>query len=96
MNWRNGMTALAAIALAAVAMPASAAHVYYEAEASVESATPVQPYLYSPGHWESRGGMHVWVDGPYAVEHPGAYWVPGRWLQQSDGNWLFIEGHWEG
>ena len=94
MIWRNAM-ASAAIALSAVAVPASAAHYYYEARASVETAVPVQPYLYSPGHWESRGGVQVWVGGPYAVENPGAYFVPGRWLQQPDGSWLWIEGHWE-
>ena len=95
MIWRNAM-ALAAIALSAVAVPASAAHYYYEAQATVESAAPVQPYLYSPGHWESRGGIHVWVDGPYVVQNPGTYFVPGRWLQQPDGSWVWIEGHWEG
>jgi len=98
MIWRNGIV-VGAIALSAVAIPAAAQQLYYQAQAAppgrIETVTPAEPYVYPPGHWELRGGVHVWVDGPYVVDRPGMYWVPGRWLQRGDGTWIFEDGHWE-
>ena len=95
---RSGL-ALATMALVVVAAPASAQRIYYEAQAApparIEAVPDAQPYVYPAGHWEYRGGVRVWVDGPYVVERPGIYWVPGRWLQEPGGRWVFEDGHWE-
>jgi hypothetical protein len=98
MILRSGL-ALATIALSVIAYPAAAQRIYYEAQAvppaRVEVVPDAQPYVYPPGHWEDRGGVHVWVNGPYVVERPQMYWVPGRWLHEPDGRWIFEDGHWE-
>ena len=61
MTWRNAIGLGAIMALSALAVPAGAQQLYYQAQAAppgrIEAITPGEPYVYPPGHWELRGGM---------------------------------------
>lgn len=56
-------------------------------------AAPGPNYVWIAAHHSWDGNRWVWVEGTWVVPpQPGAFWVEGRWDQQSR-NW--IEGHWE-
>jgi hypothetical protein len=54
---------------------------------------------WQPGHWNWNGSSWVWVDGAYMqrVQQPTstAVWVPGQWVQQSGGGYIWVTGHWQ-
>ncbi len=49
---------------------------------------------WAPGHWQWRGGKHVWVQGRYIRERRGSHWVPDRWVERN-GRWTLVRGHWQ-
>lgn len=58
-------------------------------------ARPASDYVWVDAHWTYRNERYEWVNG--AWERPpvaGAYWIPPRSERQSNGNYLFYEGHW--
>jgi len=54
---------------------------------------------WQPGHWNWNGASWVWIDGSYTqrVQQPStaATWVPGQWMQQSTGGYVWVDGHWQ-
>lgn len=50
-------------------------------------------YAWAPGHWEWRGGRHVWVEGRMMRERRGQRWVEDRWVERN-GQWTLVRGHW--
>jgi hypothetical protein len=54
---------------------------------------------WQPGHCNWNGASWVWVDGSYMqrVQQPTAtaVWVPGQWVQQSGGGYVWVVGHWQ-
>jgi hypothetical protein len=54
---------------------------------------------WQPGHWNWNGASWVWVDGAYMqrVEQPtaSATWVPGQWVMQATGGYVWVAGHWQ-
>ena len=55
---------------------------------------------WQPGHWNWNGSSWVWVDGAYMqrIQQPDttAVWVPGQWVAQSGGGYVWMAGHWQG
>jgi hypothetical protein len=55
--------------------------------------------FWQPGHWNWNGASWVWVDGTYMqrVQQPSstAVWVPGAWIQQATGGYVWVAGHWQ-
>lgn len=62
------------------------------------ATTSVTTY-WQPGHWDWNGASWVWTAGSYVqrVQQPTATatWVPGQWVQQSSGGYVWIAGHWQ-
>jgi hypothetical protein len=61
------------------------------------SATVVS--YWQPGHWDWNGSSWVWVEGSYIqrVLQPTAtaVWVPGQWVMQASGGYVWVAGHWQ-
>ena len=62
-------------------------------------ATATVTTYWQPGHWNWNGASWVWVDGTYMqrVQQPSttAVWVPGQWVQQNTGGYVWMAGHWQ-
>lgn len=53
------------------------------------------PVVWQPGHWTLGDNGWMWHAGQYEPPPPGeTTWVPGRWVQQSSGGWIWRQGHW--
>ena len=83
MTKANGISAMAAIALAFIAAPASARgfiavhSVYYVASLPVVVVQPQRVQRdWVPGHWEWEGDRHAWV--------PGHWQLPARAYSYAD------------
>ncbi|HVB66698.1 MAG TPA: hypothetical protein VNE67_02445 [Acetobacteraceae bacterium] len=56
--------------------------------------------VWQPGHWTYTGSPNQpwsWVDGRY-VSPPNtqqATWIPGQWVQDTSGSWMWNAGHWQ-
>ena len=54
---------------------------------------------WEPGHWNWNGASWVWIAGQYTqrVQQPTvtATWVAGQWMQQADGGYVWVAGHWQ-
>jgi hypothetical protein len=92
-----------AVALAAVALPASAQGVYggnainVGPPALVREQIPPRPgrgYVWQAGYWRWNGGRYVWVRGAYVrPPYASAAWIPGHWAHTRYG-WVWRRGHW--
>ncbi len=62
-------------------------------------ATATVTTYWQPGHWNWNGSNWVWVDGSYIqrMQQPTAIavWVPGQWVMQSTGGYVWVAGHWQ-
>jgi hypothetical protein len=62
-------------------------------------ATATVTTYWQPGHWNWNGESWVWMDGSYVqrVQQPSAtaVWVPGQWVAQSGGGYVWVAGHWQ-
>jgi len=81
-----------------VVAPAPDAVVITEAppppQAESGSIAPSQNAVWIDGHWAWEGRW-VWMRGHWEMRpHPGAVWVPGRWVVHNGGN-VWIEGRWQ-
>ncbi len=51
------------------------------------------------GRWNWNGSSWVWIEGHYVqrVQPPAAtaVWVPGQWVVQADGGYVWVAGHWQ-
>lgn len=54
---------------------------------------PRRGYVWAPGHYEWRGGRHVWTRGYWVKERRGYAYVPHRWVDDG-GRWHQEPGHW--
>jgi hypothetical protein len=55
---------------------------------------PGAGFVWIAGYHRWDGAHYVWVPGHYdRAPHPGARWVPHRWVHRHDG-WVLVEGHW--
>lgn len=88
------------LSLGAVAIPTAA-----QAQAIVIQTAPPPPrfervppprrgYVWSPGHWEWRGGRHAWVGGVWMRERPGYAYRAPEW-RQVDGRWQYASPRWD-
>jgi len=58
-------------------------------------APPPQPgYVWEPGYWSLEHDEWVWVEGRWIARYPGYDWQPSHWLEDPDGHWRLIPGHW--
>jgi hypothetical protein len=62
-------------------------------------ATATVTTYWQPGHWNWNGSSWVWVDGSYIQRvqqpDPAAVWVPGQWVMQTSGGYVWVAGHWQ-
>ncbi len=54
---------------------------------------PRHGHVWSPGHWEWRGGRFEWVTGFWVAERPGYVYAPPVWVQR-EGRWFLDEPRW--
>ena len=52
---------------------------------------PRRGYVWAPGHYEWRGGRHVWVRGYWVRARPGYAYRPPEWRQDGD-RWQYNRG----
>ena len=58
-------------------------------------APPPQPgYVWQPGYWSLEDREWVWVEGRWIARYPGYDWQPSHWVEDPDGRWRLIPGHW--
>jgi len=58
-------------------------------------APPPQPgYVWQPGYWSLEHDEWVWVEGRWIARYPGYDWEPSHWVEDPDGHWRLIPGHW--
>ena len=50
-------------------------------------------HVWSPGHWQWRGGRHHWVAGQWLRERPGYVYTQPTWVQ-TQGRWHYYNGDW--
>ena len=50
--------------------------------------------VWSQGHWEWRGGRHVWVPGQWMRVRQGQHYVQPGWHQRN-GQWVYAAGRWD-
>jgi hypothetical protein len=60
---------------------------------------PPQPgpqYVWVAGHYSWDGNDFQWHSGQWTAPPTGYHtWVPGRWQQTGDNNWVYVEGQWQ-
>ncbi len=54
---------------------------------------PRAGYVWAPGYWAWRGGVHAWVPGRWVVARRGYHWVPDRWVRVGP-HWHYARGYW--
>jgi len=88
------------VVLALAALSACAGGYYYvrvpppPARYGVVGYAPGPGYVWCDGFWDWRGGNWFWVGGSWRrPPHPGARWVPHRWVQSGRG-YRMEHGHW--
>jgi len=91
------LAALVAGAFGSISLPASADVVVVQTAPPPPRAERVPPprrgYVWAPGHWEWRGGHHVWVDGSWMRERRGYVYHAPTWVER-DGRWVMERGSW--
>ena len=84
----------AAILVAPTAPPAPMAETVPPPPAGATVTT-----YWQPGHWNWNGASWVWVEGRYEQRvvqpAPTAVWVPGQWVMQASGGYVWVAGHWQ-
>lgn len=56
---------------------------------------PVPGRVWTPGHWEWRGGQYAWNGGHWVVARNGYEYRDPRWVQRADGSWVMVGNSWE-
>jgi hypothetical protein len=51
-------------------------------------------YVWSPGHWQWRGGRHVWVPGHWERVRAGYVYRTPRWAERG-GRWYYEAPRWD-
>jgi len=91
------LAALVAGSFGSIALPASADVVVVQTAPPAPRAERVPPprrgYVWAPGHWEWRGGHHVWVNGTWLRERRGYVYHAPAWVER-DGRWVMERGTW--
>ncbi len=65
------------------------------AEAPPPPAGPEMVWTEGHWNWKSDARDFVWAEGKYVMPpRPRAAWMPGRWVQRTEG-WVFEDGRWD-
>jgi hypothetical protein len=65
------------------------------AEVIAPAPGPEVEFLWVPGWWAWEGGRWFWHGGYWGHRpHPGAMWVPHRWVRGPHGGWVHVGGYW--
>ena len=88
-----------ALVLGAAVVPVAA-----HAQVYVQVAPPAPRYeavpaprrgmVWAPGHWEWRGGRHVWTRGVWLRQRPGYVYRAPDWRERG-GRWEMRRGGWD-
>jgi hypothetical protein len=58
-------------------------------------APPPQPgHVWQPGYWTREHDEWIWIEGRWIARYPGYGWEPSHWVEDPDGHWRLIPGHW--
>lgn len=91
------LAALVAGSFGSIALPAGADVVVVQTAPPPPRTERVPPprrgYVWAPGHWEWRGGHHVWVNGSWLRERRGYVYHAPTWVER-DGRWVMERGAW--
>ena len=60
----------------------------------VYAPPPQAGYVWQPGYWSLEHGELAWVEGRWIARYPGYDWEPSHWVEDPDGHWRLIPGHW--
>ncbi|XAH24253.1 YXWGXW repeat-containing protein [Xylophilus sp. GW821-FHT01B05] len=90
---------LAVLSLGAAVLPTAAqAQVYVQVAPPPPRAERMPPprrgMVWAPGHWEWRGGRHVWVRGVWMQERRGYHYRQPAWVQRGN-RWEMQRGGWD-